>query len=187
MKNTKDSKFDNTRTKIIDILKNYHEIKNKIKALQSQIAVYKEMLQSVDLIESFEIKTSSGFYNNDSVVEKEMLFNLSIEKRTQEKIMLIKKDIKKFELEVNINKAIISTVNTTLNSLHKHDKELIILFYIDRKRNNDKFLDVCNKYNQGKQYLLSVSRIQQKVLEITNAIALKLMNIQILELYKGDY
>jgi hypothetical protein len=171
-----------TERKIIDILKRYYEIQNSIEILEEQVKLLGELLRSNDLTSLFEKREGDGSYNGDSDVEKEVLFKEAIEKAVEAKRAEVKRDIERLKQAISIKKSVIHMIDKILTSreLNKDEKELIKLFYIDKKYNKDNNNDIVEKFNQGKKYIYSNIRIEQLRDKAVNIISCKFVSIRYL-------
>jgi hypothetical protein len=106
-----------TEKKIKSILTRYYEILNSIEILEETKTYLEESLKSDDTIKLIEIKkTSTGKYNPDSVVEKEALYNIEINKVIEFKIREIKTEIARLTTMINNKKFIINRIDKILSS-----------------------------------------------------------------------
>jgi hypothetical protein len=169
-----------TEKKIRDILQRYYEIQNSIEILEEQVELLEELLRSNDLTSLFDKREGDGSYNGDSDVEKEVLFKEAIEKAIEYKRQEIKRDIARLKTAISIKRKVMKMIDKILTSreLDSEQKELISLYYIDKKYNKDSNNDVVNKFKQGKKYInYSDVRIEQLRNRAVSIISRKFVSI----------
>jgi hypothetical protein len=79
-------------------------------------------------------------------------------------------------------KKVIKMIDRILTSkeLNQDQKELIKLYYIDKKYNKDNNNDIVDKFNQNKKYIYSNIRIEQLRDKAVNIISCKFVSIRYL-------
>jgi hypothetical protein len=177
-------------TEVKNILKRYYEICNTIDILEDQVKLLEELLQSDDLTCLFDSRSGNGKFDDSSVVEKEVIFKEQIEKVAEIRRQEIRQEISRLKNTIKIKKIVMGKIDKVLNSREFNKDQLFVLqyYYIDKNYNNDKNVDVVNKFNQqknrnGVKYIYSDKYVENLRDKALKKLSLQLENINYLLKY----